>query len=206
MHPDKVVFVVDNNIDMLDSITTMIPSEEYAVYAFSSAKQLFRSSIFETKQGVLLMDLLLDGSQNGLDVFKDLRRKKCMLPTILMTENASIKMAVQSIKSGCFDFIEKPINRNNLIELIELALKYGLNNVLQSFIPIDEAKELVSSLTKREKEVLTYLTNDLSNKGIAEELGLSERTVEKHRASLMQKTGAKSLSCLIKISIASTFN
>jgi len=138
---------------------------------------------------------------DGLEVQAALRDKRIMLPVIIMTGHGDVSLAVQAMKSGAVDFIEKPFEKAVLLAAIE----HGIERLKRSAADADSAEEAavrLQGLTTREREVLDGLSRGLPNKTIAYDRGISPRTVEIHRANLMSKLGVKSLSEALRIAFA----
>jgi two-component system, LuxR family, response regulator FixJ len=146
---------------------------------------------------VLVLDVRMP-EMSGLEVQQQLNRAGAMLPVIFMTGHGDIPMAVQAMKDGAFDFLTKPFRDQDLIDRINNALKQDK----ESRAELDKHADLrrrAESLTAREREVMAFVVDGKANKVIAIDLGLSERTVEIHRANVMEKMGARSIAHLVKM-------
>ena len=135
---------------------------------------------------------------SGLEVQQQLNRAGAMLPVIFMTGHGDIPMAVQAMKDGAFDFLTKPFRDQDLIDRINNALKQDKENRVEIQRHAD-LRRRAESLTGREREVMALVVDGKANKVIAIDLGLSERTVEIHRANVMEKMGARSIAHLVKM-------
>jgi len=154
----------------------------------------------ELEPGCILLDIRMPG-MDGLEVQEALRSKGVTLPVIIMTGHGDVSLAVQAMKAGAVDFIEKPFEKAVLISAIDQALDQ-LKRSAASRERSDEALVRLQALTPREREVLDGLAKGLPNKTIAYDLGISPRTVEIHRANLMSKLGARSLSEALRLAFA----
>jgi FixJ family two-component response regulator len=135
---------------------------------------------------------------SGLEVQQQLNRKGSLLPVILVTGHGDIPMAVQAMKDGAFDFLQKPFRDQDLLDRINAALKQDAQN-RESIDRLADLRQRAESLTPREHEVMGHVVDGKANKVIAIDLGLSERTVEIHRANVMEKMGARSVAHLVKM-------
>jgi FixJ family two-component response regulator len=135
---------------------------------------------------------------SGLELQQQLNRTGAMLPVILISGHGDIPMAVQAMKDGAFDFLQKPFRDQDLIDRINSALKLDAEN-RRSVDRMADLKSRSESLTPREREVMALVVDGKANKVIAIDLGLSERTVEIHRANVMEKMGARSVAHLVKM-------
>jgi two-component system response regulator FixJ len=149
--------------------------------------------------GCLVLDVRMP-EMSGLEVQQHLNRKGSMLPVILITGHGDIPMAVQAMKDGAFDFLQKPFRDQDLIDRINGALKQDAENraTLEKHA---ELRRRLESLTPREREVMAFVVDGKANKVIAIDLGLSERTIEIHRANVMEKMGARSVAHLVKMNL-----
>jgi FixJ family two-component response regulator len=149
------------------------------------------------QHGCLVLDVRMP-EMSGLEVQQQLNRGGSMLPVILVTGHGDIPMAVQAMKDGAFDFLQKPFRDQDLLDRINAALKQDAEN----HATVDrhaDLKKRAESLTPREREVMALVVDGRANKVIAIDLGLSVRTVEIHRANVMEKMGARSIAHLVKM-------
>jgi two-component system response regulator FixJ len=135
---------------------------------------------------------------SGLDLQEQLSKRNLPLPVIIVTGHADVPMAIRALKSGAFDFIEKPYNDQHLLDRVQEAISQSTQS-LSVDAEKQEARRRIDSLTPREREVMALVTAGNANKQIAAELDLSIKTVETHRANLMSKMQASSLPALIKL-------
>ena len=167
----------------------------FRTVAYGSA-QAFLENYVDRQPGCLLLDVRMPG-MNGLELQERLVDRSIDLPVIIVTGHGDVPMAVRAIKAGAFDFVEKPFDNQMLISRIRAAVD---QHVHAESIKIDRAgiEARLATLTPREHEVLNIVANGETNKVIADELGISEKTVEFHRANIMKKLGARSLADLIR--------
>jgi len=145
----------------------------------------------------MLLDIRMPGT-DGLELFGILHRRHVSYPIIFITGHGDIPLAVSAIKQGAFDFLTKPFREGELLEKIRNAIEHN-RMTRQHLSELQQLQERVDSCTPREREVMLLLATGLPNKGIAESLGISPRTVEIHRAHLMQKMEADSLPALVRM-------
>lgn len=194
------VFIVDDDPSVLDSLSILLQTSGIRTICYGSA-QAFLDACAPGTTGCLLLDVQMPG-MNGLELQQRLNRAKIRIPTIIITGHGNIATAVKAMKSGAFDFLEKPYREAEIIGKIR--------NALASLEPLDvEAEALAgfpgryAGLTDREQEVFREMVKGQANKTIARALGISYRTVEIHRSRVLQKMGVKNLSELIRLAIRS---
>jgi two-component system response regulator FixJ len=190
------VFVVDDDQDMRSSFKWLIESVGLAVEAFRSAEE-FLDAYEPAQPGCLLLDVRMPG-MGGLRLLERLQANGAQLPVIVVTGHGEVAMAVQAMKSGAFDFMEKPANHQQLLERIQDALAVDRERRARA-LEVAAFEQLLAQLTQREREVLGRMVKGEPSKTIALEFGISERTVEKHRESIMHKMEARSLAQLIRM-------
>ncbi len=190
------VFVVDDDRDMRESLKWLLESAGFKVELYDSAEH-FLERPGQCRWSCMLLDVRMRGL-NGLGLLERLNDQGATLPVIMFTGHGDISMAVTALKAGAFDFIEKPATHQLILERVRLAL--ALNEQIQEREQErGRVKGLLAQLSEREAQVLEHLIQGSSNKLMATELGISERTVEKHREGLMQKMGTRSLAALIRM-------
>jgi FixJ family two-component response regulator len=183
-----VVYVVDDDDAMRDSLRWLLRSAGYTVFAFASAAEFLRADRAEVRS-CLLLDVRMPGL-SGLELQQELNRAADTLPVIFLTGHGDIPMAVNAVKRGAFHFLEKPVDDAELLEVIDEALATHGGDAEQQ--AVRRAKALIATLTQREREVMELVALGRKNKQIAAELSVSVKTVEAHRAKVMEKTGAHS--------------
>jgi two-component system response regulator FixJ len=191
-----VVYILDDDDGMRRALTILITTVGYQPVAFAKPAE-FLSKYDPGQPGCLVLDVRMP-EMSGLEVQQHLNKTGSMLPVILVSGHGDIPMAVQAMKDGAFDFLQKPFRDQELIDRINGALKLDAEN-RASVDRLADLKAREESLTPREREVLALVVDGKANKVIAIDLGLSERTVEIHRANVMEKMGARSVAHLVKM-------
>lgn len=195
MAHDPVVFVVDDDAAVRDGLGFLFASVGLAVEAYDSA-DAFLQSLPSIQSGCILTDVRMPGL-SGLELQARLLERRLTLPVIVMTGHGDVRMAVRAMKAGAFDFIEKPFNDQEVLDLIRHAIDHDLSSA-GSRQRREEVQQRLKSLTPRETQVLELVMTGEPNKRIAYQLGISEKTVEFHRANVMSKVGARSSADLIR--------
>ncbi|HAX91689.1 MAG TPA: hypothetical protein DCY07_05720 [Rhodospirillaceae bacterium] len=193
-----VVFIVDDDLDVRVNLSGLLTIHNHSVEAFESSEQ-FLSVYRSGSKGCLLIDAMLPGI-SGLDLIKQLRSSGDQIPAIMITGNGDIALAVQSMKIGASDFIEKPIDHNDLLTSVTQALRVNEEST-RSAENRDAAIASLARLSPRERQIMERVLAGDPSKNIAADLGISQRTVETHRANIMKKTRSKSLPALLKIAL-----
>ena len=168
----------------------------YDTAAFSRPTE-FLANFKPDDPGCLVLDIRMP-EMSGLEVQQQLNRMGCMLPIIFITGHGDVPMAVQAMKAGAFEFIQKPFRDQDLLDKINDALRHDAEN-RKNVARRAEVLRRLESLTPRERQVMDLVVEGGANKVIAIDLGLSERTVEIHRAKVMEKMGARSVAHLVKL-------
>ena len=196
---DKIVHLVDDDEAIRRSAGFMLKTSGYQVKAYASGVELLKDAR-DLPAGCILLDVRMP-EMDGLQVQRELQEKGITYPVIVMTGHGDVGVAVQAMKAGAVDFIEKPFEKAVLLSAIE----EGFNRIAQvgrSRSRADEAQVRLQALTPRERDVLEGLVRGHPNKTIAYDLDISPRTVEIHRANLMGKLGVASLSEALRIAFA----
>jgi two-component system response regulator FixJ len=191
-----IVYIVDDDDGMRRALTTLITTLGYSPVAYARPTE-FLAKYDASQPACLVLDVRMP-EMSGLEVQQQLNRSGSMLPVILITGHGDIPMAVQAMKDGAFDFLQKPFRDQELLERIKGALQRDSEN-RQMVERHSELRERATSLTPREREVMGFVVDGRANKVIAIDLGLSERTVEIHRANVMDKMRATSVAHLVKM-------
>lgn len=192
----KRVYLVDDEAAVRRSVGFMLKTSGFDVQMFESGEEFLRIAP-NLPAGAVLLDVRM-GGMDGLAVQALLKERGLTLPVIIITGHGDIGLAVRAMKAGAVDFIEKPFEKAAL--LAALAQAHGLNEGAGALTRMaDQASTQLNCLTPRERDVLNGLVEGHSNKVIAYDLGISPRTVEIHRANLMQKLGVASLSDALRI-------
>lgn len=184
------IYIVDDDAQIRTSLGVLLDVNRLPCRGFQSG-DAFLAALAELEPGCILLDIRMPGS-DGLAVLSELHERQYRWPVIVMTGHAEVAMAVTAMKLGAIEFLEKPFRETDLLDALSRAAT-ALREVQDDEASRGEALTLVRSLTPRELQMLQALLNGSSNKQIADELGISIRTVEMHRASVMRKLGAKSL-------------
>ena len=189
------VALVDDDEAVLDSLRMALESRSIAVRCFTSA-EAFMESLDELRPRCVVSDVRMPG-WSGIELQQALKARDATLPLILITGHGDIPMAVNAIKEGAFDFIEKPFDYERLIESIMKAIEYG-DRAQSAQAQLVDLAQRVGELSERQREVMDRVVEGLSNKEIAQALGISPRTVENYRAWVMEKMGATNLADLVR--------
>ncbi len=190
------VFIVDDDEAVRDSLSWLMSSVGLAAESFSSA-QGFLDEYVPSRPGCLVLDIRMPGI-SGLDLQEQLPSYKIELPLIFISGHGDVPMAVRALKSGAFDFIEKPFNDQVLLECVQRAIEKDAEYRRKRAAKADVTARM-DLLTPREREVLELVVDGASNKVISNSLGVSLKTVEAHRSRVMEKLQAGSLSELVRL-------
>lgn len=196
--PDQpaTIFVVDDDEGVRNSLKFLLKSVGLATRAFASADE-FLAAYRPDQPGCMVLDVRMPG-MSGLELQQQLNLRGAVVPVIFITGHGDVPMAVEAMQQGAFDCLQKPFRDQELIDRIQRALEQDAQN-RAALAQHDKIRSRLESLTEREREVLGLLTSGKQNKTMAAELGLSQRTVEIHRARIMEKTGAGSLAQLVRM-------
>ena len=190
------IHIIDDDEALRDSIRELLSAFGYQTHCYASAEE-FLATFEEMPAGCIISDVCMPG-MSGVDLMLRLRRFERRIPVILITGHGDIRLAVEAMKAGAHDFIEKPFDADTLIDAVTQALNRAQapRRVLSP-----EAEALVANLTHREVDVLIGLAGGHPNKVIAHDLGISPRTVESYRQKLSLKLSARSTSDLVRIAV-----
>jgi two-component system response regulator FixJ len=187
---EPTVFIVDDSEAMCRSLSMLVETVGLKAKTYSSAED-FLENYDASLSGCLLLDVRMPG-MSGLELQYELLERRCSIPVIIITGHGDIQMAVQAIKAGAVDFIEKPFRHQVLLDNIQKAIKLDTQmrseRVLQT-----ECQEKLALLTSRERQVFDLLVVGKSNKEIGYKLGISQKTVDFHRANILEKMGVNSV-------------
>jgi FixJ family two-component response regulator len=189
------VFVVDDDDAVRNSLRLLLKSVGLPTVAFASAGE-YLVSWHPAQPGCLVLDVRMPG-MSGLELQEELNRRGAIIPVIFISGHGDIPMAVEAIQHGAFDFLQKPFRDQDLIDRVQRALAADQAN-RQSLAQRDLLRQRYDSLTPREQEVMALVTKGKANKVMAGDLDISQRTVEIHRARVMEKMGAQSLAQLAR--------
>jgi two-component system response regulator FixJ len=193
------VFIVDDDEAVRGSLAALLEAEGYAAEAFESAGAFLASDALG-RPGCLIADIRMP-DMDGLELQEELVRRGAPLPVIVVTGHGDVPLAVRAMKAGAIDFLEKPYDEAVLLNGIRRALN-AAQEASERAAAAQEATARMASLTERERQVLDLLSAGRPNKVIAYELDISPRTVEIHRARVMDKMAAKSLAELVRMVVS----
>ena len=196
--PDKTVFVIDDDVAVRQGLSFMLRSAGYSVEAFPSAHS-FLEDYDPRRGGCLLLDVQMPRI-TGLELQQRLNLRGWRIPVIFITGHGTIPSAIAAMKSGAFDFIEKPLREDTLLESVERALHWN-DKAYEERLERATLQGRAALLTPREREVFELVAAGEPNKVIASRLDISFRTVELHRTHIIEKLRARSLSDLIRMAI-----
>jgi two-component system, LuxR family, response regulator FixJ len=191
-----MVFIVDDDNAVRESLGFLLKSVGIAATSLGSAKA-FLSAHDALQPGCLLLDIRMPG-MSGLELQQQLNLRGAIIPVIFITGHGDVPMAVAAMKDGAFDFVQKPFRDQDLIDRVQRALAQDQENRM-ALSQYSKIRARLDSLTPREREVLELMTHGKPNKVMAAELGISQRTVEIHRARVMEKMEARSLAQAIRM-------
>jgi two-component system response regulator FixJ len=193
---DVVVHIVDDEEPVRSSLAFLLTSSGFAARTHASATA-FLEIAPSIHNGCLITDLRMPDI-DGVELLRRLKQADALLPAIVITGHGDVQMAVEAMKAGALDFIEKPFSDEVLLESIQRVVELAATQV-KSDAAIDATRQRLASLSEREAQVLKGVVAGQANKTIAFELGISPRTVEVHRAGLMAKMQARSLPDLVRM-------
>jgi two-component system response regulator FixJ len=197
---DFKLVVVDDDEAVRDSLAILLEARGFSIETYPSGPA-FLSAIRPEWQGCAFIDVRMP-VMDGLEVQQQLLKRNSQLAVVIMTAHGDVPIAVKAMKAGAIDFLEKPVEPDRLVEAIRLVENGGhRNGVAPPAGDVSAIRQRHSDLTDRERDVLVRLVRGLSNKVIAYELDISPRTVELHRARVMQKMEARSLSNLVRMAL-----
>jgi two-component system response regulator FixJ len=198
--PEPTVFVVDDDESFGRSVRWLLESVSLKAALFATAREFLRA-VRPGQTGCLVTDVRMPG-MSGLELQQAMAARDIHLPVIVMTAHGDVDMAVRAMKDGAMDFIQKPFNDQVFLDLVQKAIDDSVcaeaDRQRQA-----ELRRRLDQLTPRERQVLELIVDGKTNKAIADALCISEKTVEAHRARVMDKTGARSLAELMKLVLAS---
>ena len=199
-HPDKTtIFIIDDDHLIREALCSVFADAGHDCASFNSS-EAFLASYKPGLDACLLIDAYLPG-MSGLELIQHLRKIGNNIPALMITGNSDVSMAVEAMKAGASDFIEKPISGAELIASVQRALEQTRDSRKREDWN-NEAAEHISGLTARQREIMDMVVAGKPSKNIAADLNISQRTVENHRAAVMTKTGCKSIPALIRLALA----
>jgi two-component system, LuxR family, response regulator FixJ len=193
---DATVFIVDDDEAVRDSLGLLLRAAGYRARCYASAKDFLKA--FDPRDyGCIVLDIRMPG-MTGLELQRHLIEIGCNIPVVFITGHGDIPMAVEAVRQGAVDFIQKPFDDQELVDRIEEAMKQAARQ-REGELERLQILDRIASLTAREKEVMGQVVLGKANKVIAGDLGVSQRTVEIHRARVMEKMHANSLARLVRM-------
>ncbi len=190
------VYIVDDDAAVRDSLCLLLKSLGLAALPYGSAAE-FLAGYDPEQPGCVVLDVRMPG-MSGLELQHELNRRGTIIPVIFVTGHGDVPMAVEAMRHGAFEFLQKPFREQDLIDCVQRAIARDSRNRAQ----LGEKEQIrahLKTLTSREAEVLRLVIQGKANKVVAGDLGISQRTVEVHRANLMEKMRASSLAQLVKM-------
>lgn len=194
------IYLVDDDQDLLDYLATAMSTDQHKVVTVSSATEFLKSAQDITGTGCVVLDVNMP-EMTGLELQAKLNEMQFPLPVIFLTAHADVAMAVKAMQAGAADFIEKPVQPDELSACIERVLDTQQPN-LPNGEAVNSIKQTVAELTPREREVMNLIVQGASNKEAAQSLDISPRTVEIYRATVMRKMDSPNLPDLVRKAIA----
>lgn len=192
------VYVVDDDEAVRDSLQWLLEGKGYRVRCFDSAES-FLSRYDAREVACLIVDIRM-GGMTGMELQNRLTESRSPLPIVFITGHGDVPMAVDTMKKGAMDFIQKPFKEDQLVGLVERMLDHAKDSFAEYQLAVNR-DALLSKLTLRESQVLERIVAGRLNKQIADDLGISIKTVEAHRANIMEKLSANTVADLLKIAL-----
>lgn len=195
----QTIFIVDDDEDVRDSLVELFGSLGLQAKSYESATG-FLDAYNSEESGCLLTDVRMPG-MSGIELQQKLNENEVIIPVVIMTGHGDVQMAVQAMKDGAYEFLQKPFRDQELIDCISKALAQDKTNRIE-LKKKRAIQDRIDSLTARECEVINKVMEGKANKKIARELNISDRTVEIHRSHAMEKLSVKSVAELVKIMLS----
>ena len=197
-HEDGTVFLIDDDAGVRDSLSLLLSLKNISTQPFASADS-FLETYTPERSGCVLTDLRMPG-MTGLELQTALRERHIELPIVVFTAHGDVATARAALKNGAFDFLEKPVDEEMLLDVLRNALRVDRER-RSAATERSTSGQRRDRLTEREREILKLLTVGHSNREIAAQLGISPRTVEVHKARIMEKLECRSLAELIRVNV-----
>ena len=194
LHPTGKVYIVDDDELVCERLAATLTTAGYDTILFTDPAAFLAQ--LDSNLGCVLLDVMMPG-MNGLEVQQSLDARGYSLPIVFVSAQNEVSIAVEAMKHGAFDFIEKPVRDQALLKVVSRAMKQAVHSH-RALLRKKVLSERFATLSPREREVLTLLVDGGANKSIAAVLGLSSRTVEIHRANIMDKMAAPSVAALVR--------
>lgn len=197
---EPIVYLVDDDEALRGAIAWLLGTVGLNVRPFASGQEFLDEIGAVETPGCIVLDVRMPG-KSGLEVQQELRARDCPLPVIILTGHGDAPMAARAIKDGAFDFVEKPFNNQALLDTLQKAIHESERRI-RTRQHRDEIIRRIASLSERERQVLCLIVTGKSNQEMAAELDISRRTVEVHRANLMEKMAVTSVAELMRAAFA----
>ena len=198
---EQTVFIVDDDAAIRDSLRMMLEMAGYRVLDFASAQSFLADA--DLQSGCLIVDVRMP-DMGGFELQEELVRRKAGIPVIVVTGHGDVPLAVRAMRAGAIDFVEKPFDEERILQSVADALEIG-QRAQSRAAEAQQARDRLGQLTPREREILDQLVKGHANKVVAHQLGISPRTVEIHRASIMEKLNARNLSNVVRTALAASW-
>jgi len=198
MDSNATICIVDDDADVRASLRVLLEAANFPVKDYPSADAFLNDDVFSA--ACLIADLCMPG-MDGLELQHEVSRRRRDLPVVFLSGFGEVAAAVRAMKAGAVDFLEKPLDGEVILKAIRRALAIGNQERTQA-ARVKAARRMIASLTPRENDVMEKLVDGLSNKAVAQALGISPRTVEVYRAQIMNKLSAGNLSDIVRIALA----
>jgi len=198
VQPEQIVYVIDDDEAVRQSLEFLLKTSGITVLGFESAK-VFLEKLPHIKSGCIITDVRMP-EITGIDLLRRMRGSGADIPVIVITGHGDVSLAVEAMKVGAVDFLEKPFDDETLLSSVRSALRKGADTARHK-AEVSEINERLAALSNRERQVLEGLVAGKANKVIAFDLGISARTVEIYRANVMTKMSANSLSDLVRMAM-----
>jgi two-component system response regulator TtrR len=195
----STVYIVDDDEAVRDSLRWLLEANSYRVRAYASAES-FLAEYDEQQPGVLIVDVRMPG-MSGLELQEQLIARKSTMPVVFITGHGDIPMAISTMKKGAVDFLEKPFDETALREIVGRMFEQA-NQRLTQAKAVRQHEAMLARLTSREQQVLERIVAGRLNKQISDDLGISIKTVEAHRANIMEKLQVTTVADLMKVALA----
>ena len=192
----QIVHVIEDDLDLREALEALLESSDLSCRSHQSAVQFLESPPLEGG-GCLVVDVRMPGL-SGIDLIKEVRRRKIPLPIIMMTAHADVPVTIQAFKLGAVEFLLKPFSNQQFMEAVQSALQSDRER-LREAAAAESVSSRLEQLNQKDWEVIQLIRQGWPNKRIATELGISERAIEMRRASLMKKAQVSTLSALIEL-------
>lgn len=202
MNNSQTVYIVDDDSDVADSMSMLLESTGLRTQQYHSAEKFLQSTVAQLV-GCLILDVRMP-DMNGLELQQEIKRRNVNLPVVFVTGHGDVPMAVQAMKNGAVEFLQKPFREQEFIDCVNRALKAN-SDALNGHNRLRSIQARIDSLTKREQEIMRLIAAGNITKVIAAKLSISPRTVEIHRARAMEKMQAKTLAQLVQMVVEAQY-